>query len=363
MKNLPFLITLASIFVVFIIDWLVTYTEKYMLKLRSRELGTYILLSIEKSKVATMFLVENICIGLIAFLFGLLCGNFIYQGLYAIILNLFDVPYTFQFSFSIFSLGLTFLYVVGIYLFSYITSKKQINKMKIYDLIYFDKMDKMNEPQTISNNKKRKLLFVFPIIVGFIGTLLLVTRVMWLALLGAAFIIFFMSSFFISFTADVTAYFNKKPTKKYSGMQLPIFRMLSSKISSMGITMSIISLLITATLISMGSRLIFNNLFTHRTELSTSFDIFIGSSNKKEDFVEYYDYINSNFDIKESYTYQAYQADNSNITNYLLENTNYIAGFDYDVLLSYSDYSALREILGYPAVPLEKSKYIIHCNE
>lgn len=79
LKSLPAMIVLASIAVICIMSWLVSYTTKFMLTQRSRELGTYILIGLENRQVAHLFFLENIMVGSFAFLFGILLGNIIFQ--------------------------------------------------------------------------------------------------------------------------------------------------------------------------------------------------------------------------------------------------------------------------------------------
>ena len=50
MASMPLVIVLASIVVVCIIGWLVQYTTGFMLRRRSRELGTYILTGLESGR-------------------------------------------------------------------------------------------------------------------------------------------------------------------------------------------------------------------------------------------------------------------------------------------------------------------------
>ena len=61
-KSLPMMIVLASIVVVFIFGWLVSYSTKFMLSRRSRELGTYILIGLENRQVARLFFLENLAV-------------------------------------------------------------------------------------------------------------------------------------------------------------------------------------------------------------------------------------------------------------------------------------------------------------
>lgn len=149
MDSLPLVVVLASIVVVCIIGWLVSYTTNFMLKRRSRELGTYILIGLENRQVARLFFLENLAVGAIALALGTLLGNLIFQALRAITLALFHAPYTFSFAFSAKAVLLTLAYFALIYLLALLKSRRSIQKMKIYDLLYFDRQNE-GKPSTRS---------------------------------------------------------------------------------------------------------------------------------------------------------------------------------------------------------------------
>lgn len=358
MNSLPLTITLASIVVVCIIGWLVCYTMGFMLTKRSRELGTYILLGIENKQVAQLFFIENLVIGGIALVFGVLFGNLIFQGLRAITLQLFDVPYEFGFSFSLPAIGLTFAYFILIYLFALIKSRKRIYRMKIYDLLYFDRQ---NETAAMKKGKSPRKMFTTSVLIGIIGTLLLTTRNLALGILGSALIILFLYGFFISFSSGVPAYFDKRPAKKYNKTNLLVFRSLSSKLNTTGVTMATIALLFTATLIAEGTALLFTNQFQRNEKLYTSYDLFIGSKGTVLDLDDYEEYINEHISLRENYKYYIYLNDTDIITQYIgSSDVDYWRNYDKDPLMRASDYFALRKMLGWPEVHLNDG-YIIHC--
>ena len=79
MAQMPSIIVLASIVVVCVFGWLVSYTTNFMLSRRSRELGTYILIGLENRQVARLFFLENLAVGGCALLSGLLVGNLLFR--------------------------------------------------------------------------------------------------------------------------------------------------------------------------------------------------------------------------------------------------------------------------------------------
>lgn len=359
MDSLPLMIVLASAVVVCIIGWLIRYTTDFMLSRRSRELGTYILIGMENRQVARLFFLENLAVGVVALLLGTLLGNLIFQALRAITLALFHVPYTFSFAFSMKAVLLTLFYFALMYLLALFKSRRRIRRMKICDLIYFDRK---NEGEVIQKGRTRQKIFVISIVFGIIGTLLLLLQNLTLGLLGAGFVILFLYGFFISFSSGVPAWFERRPAKKYQGSTLLIFRSLSAKLAAMGVVMATIALLFTATIISEGSGMLFNAMFASRSEQTTCFDLFIGTTDLAEDRMDdYLAYIDAHIPVRDSRRYKVYEGADRRVTDYLMANADYWDYFEYDTIIKASDYTALRDMLGYPEAALGPGQYMVHC--
>lgn len=356
MKNLPIFIVLASIAAVFIIGWLVRYTTSFMLLRRSRELGTHILSGLEPAQVSRLFFLENLVVGGLAFLPGLLLGSFVFQALRAVILALFQMSYTFSFSFLPKAAGLTLLYFLLIYLSAQLRGNKRIRSMKIYDLIYFERQ---NEKAFIQTGRMRRRIFAISIPLGIVGTILMTLGELASGLLGAACIILFLFGFFISFSSGVPAWFEKRPEKKYAGVTLLIFRTLSAKLATMGVVMAAISLLFTAVLITQGSGMTFAAMFQNRAEQVSAFDLFITAKIPDATLPYYMDYIQDNIAVKDSLTYQLYRGQGTQISEHV-NPTDYSIPHC-DMLMRFSDYAALRAMLGYSEAALTPGEYLIHC--
>lgn len=170
MRNLPLMIVLASLAVVAVVGWLVSYTTGFMLTRRSRELGTYLLIGLEPRQVARLFFLENLAVGAVALALGLVAGNLLYQVLRALVLALFGVTYHFAFAFSGKTVGLTLVYFAAIYLLALGRSRRKIRRMKIHDLLY---LDRQNEGVVIQQRRRRQGTFVLSLVLGVAGTLLL----------------------------------------------------------------------------------------------------------------------------------------------------------------------------------------------
>ncbi|EGD49786.1 protein of unknown function DUF214 [Ruminiclostridium papyrosolvens DSM 2782] len=357
LDTLPLMIGIASFVVVCIIGWLVFYTMRFMMKRRSREFGTYLLLGIERKRIVNLFFMENLIIGAVALLIGLLTGNLLYQGLRAMLLRLYEIQYHFSYVFSLSAALLTFVYFAVIFIVALFLNRRKIKKSKISDLIY---MDQYNEKELAPDSKKRKKLFVASMTSGVAGIGLLITYDATLSLIGAFVIIFFLFTFYISFSSGIAAYFEKHERKKYGGNTLYVFRSLTSKVGSMGITLSVISILLTATLIAVGTGLSFNQLFMRNAELETAHSIYIGSE-QATDFTDYRKYIDRNLNVKSEWQYNVYKLDSDSVTRYVGPYRDDFRAYDYDTIIAFSDYTKIRDMLGYQKVALPEGEYIIQC--
>jgi len=362
MDNMSLMIVLASIVVVFIIGWLVSYTTGFMLSRRSRELGTYLLIGLGNKQVARLFFLENLLVGGVALLFGIPLGNLVYQALRAILLSMFSAPYHFRYDFSPQAIGLTFAYFAAIYLFALIRSRKRIRNMKIYDLIYFERQ---NEAELVKKSKTRKALFVVSIVFGMAGMFLLMTASkLLIGVIGAGCIIMFIYGFFTSFSSGVPAFFERKPERKYQGQNLMIFRTLTAKLAAMGIVMATVALLFTATLLTEGAGMVLNGIFQGRLERD-SFDLlFVTDTESRRDMCRAA--VEDSLSVKTLHAYPLYRGEGSGMAEYLEKSAGYLPyKFDHDyngeVLMAWSDYAALREMLGLPAVEWKPEQYLVHC--
>ena len=345
-STLPLMIVLASVVVVCVFGWLVSYATKFMLLRRGREL-------------ARLFFLENLAVGGCALALGAVLGGLLYQAFRAIVLTLFGLPYTFSFGFSLPALGLTVLYFVLIYLLALRRSRRYIRKAKIHNLLY---VDRANEGMVFQTGTVRRWIFSVSIVLGVAGTCLLMAGGSIFGIIGAGCVIVSLFGFFLSFASGIPAFFDKRPARKYRGQNLLVFRALTAKLATMGTLMAVISLIFTSTLISVGSGMVFRGLFAGRAAENACFDLYIGIDGSEPLNQDYLDYIQANIPVEQDLYYCVYQAEDSRVMDYVESmGEDYYPYSDRDYVLSYSDYAALRSIAGYPPVELRPGEYLIHC--
>ena len=359
MEMLPVMIALATVVVVCVFGWLVAYATRFMLLRRGRELGTYLLIGLENRQVARLFFLENLAVGGCALALGTALGGLLYQAFRAMALALFKLPYTFSFGFSLPALGLTAVCFALIYLFALRRSRRYIRKAKIHDLIY---ADRLNEGVVIQTGKKRRWIFGASILLGAVGTCLMMVSNALVAAVGAGCLILFLFGFFLSFASGVPAFFDKRPARKYKRQNLLVFRTLTAKLATMGVLMATISMIFTATLISEGAGLVFRGLFLGRAAEDTCFDLYIGMEGADRDYSLYQDYIRAHIPVERSVSYQVRYSGSAQVQEYIETQTAYYNyGYEQDPVLRWSDYAALRSIAGYRTAELKEGQYLIHC--
>ena len=135
-----------------------------------------------------------------ALLLGLAAGDLLFQALRAVMLALFGAPYRVSLAFSPPAVGLTLVYFLFIYLFALLKGRRRIRRMKIRELIY---LDRRNEEEVIEKSRSRRRIFVLSVILGAVGTLLLLMGGMLPSLLGTGCVIAFLYGFFLSFASGV----------------------------------------------------------------------------------------------------------------------------------------------------------------
>lgn len=93
----------VSVFVSFILGFLIVYANQFLMKRRKKEFGIYMTLGMSKKQISKILLVETIVIGLISLIVGLILGIALSQVMSIIVANMFEADmskFTFVFSAS-----------------------------------------------------------------------------------------------------------------------------------------------------------------------------------------------------------------------------------------------------------------------
>lgn len=362
MKNFTVSIIFVSIIIIFVIGWLINYTTKFIFEKRSKEFGTYLILGIDKKQVTKMFLLENVILGICALILSFFLGIFLSMFMVALIMNIFELPFKVSFQASPPSILLTLLYFAIIYTFVLIRSKCRIKKMKVYDLLYYDKK---NENKMYKNRKSQNGIFLLSIIIGIVSLGVFhwqfgIGDNMSFPILLATIIGLIISIYGLTFTISSFSlqYVLKRSKVKYSKDNLFVARQFSSKVRSMGFTLGTLSLLVTLTFLSLNISHMFQRVFNNQVRMSAPYDISIMNGGNDDDFDKYLSFLKKKVSIEKRVQYKIY-TDNTNQIRKDIPGG--ILGYQkVDCYIRVSDYNILLAMLGEDKITLKKDQYYIH---
>ena len=364
MEDFSKAITVISIIIILVMAWLINYCMRFMLEKRSKEFGTYQILGIEKKSISNMFTLENLIIGAIAFIIGIIVGTFLYQIFTSIIMNLFSRAYRIEIIFDLKAVGMTAIYFFGIFGLVLLNCRRKIKKTKVYDLLY---ADKKHENNIIRNSKGNIIIFILSILL-LVGALIITHKEFSNAsnmggrniLIAIIMLIVGIYLFYISLSSFIVKRYLNNKSRKYKKDNMFLYRNLTSKINTMSVSIGTIALMFTIIIIGGNVALLMNNMLSNEIEMGYPFEIMVSSADG--DFSKYKEYIEANAEVKDLYEYRIYNIKKTGISK-AFDGTKFEgAGVEEtDTVISLTDYNKLREILGYEKVSMQDDEIIINC--
>ena len=145
------IIDIFSVFVAVVLACLILYANRFLLRRRKRELGTYLLLGLSQGQVSRLLFLETGIVGLISLAAGLVLGVLASFGMSALTLSLFqmDVSALLALNFSPQAAGRTVLYFGIIFLLVMALSGVQVSRSKLIDLIHGERKNEVLKPRPL----------------------------------------------------------------------------------------------------------------------------------------------------------------------------------------------------------------------
>lgn len=161
MTKIDSLMNMSSILLLIFAAIFISYSNTFFLKKRKKEVGLYLLLGIRKRKVGWLLFFENLVIGIIALILGIVIGFIISQGMLAILIrlmgfnNIGGLPLSIQ---AVKNTGLVFLIL---FLFTSYQGYRVINKFSLIELFHaVKKGEKLPKPSIITTSIGIALLVI-----------------------------------------------------------------------------------------------------------------------------------------------------------------------------------------------------------
>ena len=368
------ILSYISVFVSFILGFLIIYASRFLIKKRNKEFGVYMTLGMSKRKISLLLLIETFIIGLISLAFGLLLGIILSQITSIFVANLFEANMSkFTFNFSKTALFKTILYFGIIYFIVMIFNTIIVNKNKLIDLL---QASKKQEKIRIKSSMISVILFFISVLMlgsayymvtAGVNDLLKydVSILLVPILLGTIGTILFFYS-----VAGMSLKIISKCHNLYSKkLNTFVFKQINSKINTMVISISIICLMLFVTLCLLTSAFTIKDYFNNSINTYAPVDYQIVSINQN---VRVTEFIEDTF-VKEN------TKDNLVVSEYYDENFDYAKSlgkvyeqikqeysyiqFDSPVyIMSEADYNKLARLLNTDTVAIQDNEYAIVSN-
>ena len=256
----------VSVFVSFILGFLIIYASRFLIKRRNKEFAIYMTLGMSKRKISTVLFIETIIIGLLSLGVGLGLGVILSQLMSLLVANMFEADMTkFAFTFSKGALIKTIIYFGIMYLLVMIFNTIQVSRCKLIDLI---NSNKRSEKVKIKNPIICILIFLAAVVIlGYCyykvtvpdaAMPLTVRDIMIIIALGA------ISTFllFWSLSGLMLKIVQSMKNIYYKGLNSFTLRQISSKVNTMVFSMTIICLMLFVTICVLSSSLSIKNSMT-----------------------------------------------------------------------------------------------------
>lgn len=285
----------VSVFVSFVLGFLIIYASRFLIKRRNKEFGIYLTLGFSKRKISMILFFETLFIGLVSLGVGLLLGVMLSQLMSLLVANMFEADLTkFTFVFSKSACLKTVIYFGIMYLVVMIFNTISVSKCKLIDLLNdHKKIDeiKLKNPivatiifilasivlgyayymVTIDFDNLRNIDILVPISMGCISTF---------------FIFFSISGLIIKITKSMKSYY-------YKGLNSFTLKQFSKKINTTVFATTIICLMLFITICLLSACLSLKNSMNNEVKDLTLADFYYDiplNYDKEYDYYKLYGY-------------------------------------------------------------------------
>ena len=255
----------VSVFVSFILGFLIIYASRFLMKRRNKEFGIYLTLGMSKGKISKILLLETLIIGIISLVIGLVVGVGASQLMSVLVANSFEADLTeFTFVFSNSAMIKTIIYFGIMYLLVMIFNVINVGRCKLIDLIY---ANKKNEEVKMKNPVVCTIVFIISVcalgyayylVTAGVDTLTGANDIFIPIILGC------VSTFFIfwSLSGLILKIVMSFKNLYYKGLNSFVLRQISSKVNTMVFSMTVICLMLFVTICVFSSSLSIKNSMT-----------------------------------------------------------------------------------------------------
>ena len=380
----------ASVFVAFILGFLIIYASRFLMKRRNKEFGIYMLLGMSKRKISMILFFETILIGIISLAVGLGLGVALSQLMSMLVANMFEADMTrYEFIFSSNACIKTLIYFGIMYVIVMLFNVINVGKCKLIDLI---QTSKKSETVKMKNPMLCTIVFILSVIAlgyayylvtgGVNETVQTPDGIIKPIIIGAVatfFLFWSLSGLMLKIVMNMKNLYVK-------GLNTFTLRQVSSKINTTVFSMTIICLMLFVTICVLSSALSLKNSMTENLNALAPADIQLSISVKDESWLDqgYNEAqiensklgvrktleafgLNIEDYLQESVEYNSYRMDGLTFGDSLGDSLEYIKNnstsmIPYNMpeeIMTISDYNKVARFYGNEEYTLENNEYMI----
>lgn len=265
----------ASVFVAFVLAFLIIYANNYLIKRRKKEFGIYMTLGMDKGNLSTIIFFETLLVGIISLIVGLGIGVVLSQGLSVLTAKMFKVNLLkFKFVFSYNAMIKTLISFGIIYILVLMFNSISIRKIQLIDLI---NSSKKNENIKVRNIWISVFIFIVSLImIGYAYYLILDngTSTLGISVSGTSILLGAVGTFLFFFSLSGFLLKLVQSNKKFYLKDLNMFvlRQINSKINTVFLSISFICLSLFIGICMLAGGLGINSALNAEVEDLTQFD-------------------------------------------------------------------------------------------
>lgn len=381
----------VSVFISFILGFLIIYASRFLMKRRNKEFGIYMTLGMGKKQISKILLFETILIGAISLGIGLLIGIFGSQLMSVLVAKIFEADMTkFEFIFSSSACIKTCIYFGIMYVFVMIFNTISVSKCKLIDLIH---SNKKTEKVKMKNPYVSVIIFIISCIMLGIAYYIVTEGVtkyldtadkifipIGLGCVGTFLLFWSLSGFILKVVMSIKGVY-------YNDLNAFTLRQISSKINTTVVSMTVICLMLFVTICTLSTALSLNDSLTKNIATLAPVDIqLVKKANLSASEIEKNEYTNEqvefskvsledslknmNFDtntyFKDIVQYKSYQVDGltmqktlGNKYEEIKQEFPYLVMTNNEKVMKLSEYNKIAKLYGQEQFELNDNEYII----
>lgn len=361
-------ISAISIFVAFVLGFLIVFAGSFLIKRRKKEFGIYMLLGMSKRKISAIIFTETIFIGIISLVCGLVAGIIVSQGMSIIVADMFEADMTeFRFLISKTSIIRTVLYFCIMYTVVLVFQTIIVGKASLINLL---NAGKKNEKPINKNPWICMVVFIISsfvlatayqsVTVGFEDLDRHSLMVQIIKGIVTTVLIFWSMSGIMIFVFKSNSRFYYKCLRPFT------IRELSSRINTTVFSGSIICLMLFVTICVLSGALSVRKAINDNLKslVPADVNIIMSTSGQSKGILERLEENNVDMemfcDSVHITTYEGEQLTCEDTFGAGLE--NFYIQHSWEEVIRVSDYNMAAEIYGLDKIELADDEYVIMCN-